>query len=184
MGEAGKRFGLSRALEVWQERRGWSLFSSSASARPSIVQQEKQPQQSQQHQLIEKQVWNHGKTSSLGGETGGFYLIRGPIELSAAWRYTTRCLDTVDVAITASSMDPACAVEDAERCEYTYHRQARAPFNLTGSPALAVPTGFASTGLPLSMQIIGKPFDEATVYRVARAYEQATPWTQMHPVLA
>jgi aspartyl-tRNA(Asn)/glutamyl-tRNA(Gln) amidotransferase subunit A len=47
-----------------------------------------------------------------------------------------------------------------------------------------VPTGFASTGLPLSMQIIGKPFDEATVYRVARAYEQATPWTTRHPVLA
>ena len=46
-----------------------------------------------------------------------------------------------------------------------------------------MPTGFASTGLPLSMQIIGKPFDEATVYRVARAYEQATPWTTMHPVL-
>jgi aspartyl-tRNA(Asn)/glutamyl-tRNA(Gln) amidotransferase subunit A len=38
--------------------------------------------------------------------------------------------------------------------------------------------------LPLSMQIIGKPFDEATVYRVARAYEQATPWTRTHPVLA
>jgi aspartyl-tRNA(Asn)/glutamyl-tRNA(Gln) amidotransferase subunit A len=58
------------------------------------------------------------------------------------------------------------------------------PFNLTGSPALAVPTEFASTGLPLSMQIIGKPFDEATVYRVARAYEQAIPWTTRHPVLA
>jgi aspartyl-tRNA(Asn)/glutamyl-tRNA(Gln) amidotransferase subunit A len=71
----------------------------------------------------------------------------------------------------------------AERCEYTYNRQAHAPFNLTGSPALAMPTGFASTGLPLSMQIIGKPFDEATVYRVARAYEQATPWTSTHPVL-
>jgi aspartyl-tRNA(Asn)/glutamyl-tRNA(Gln) amidotransferase subunit A len=56
--------------------------------------------------------------------------------------------------------------------------------DLTGSPAVAVPTGFASTGLPLSMQIIGKPFDEATVYRVARAYEQATPWTTTHPTLA
>ena len=48
---------------------------------------------------------------------------------------------------------------------------------------MAVPTGFASTGLPLSMQIIGKPFDEKTVYRVARAYEKATDWTFKHPDL-
>jgi aspartyl-tRNA(Asn)/glutamyl-tRNA(Gln) amidotransferase subunit A len=54
---------------------------------------------------------------------------------------------------------------------------------LTGSPAMAVSTGVASTGLPLSMQIIGKPFDETTVYRVARAYERATPWTTIHPTL-
>ena len=42
-----------------------------------------------------------------------------------------------DVAITASSMDPACLIEDEEANERTYGRQARAPFNLTGSPALA-----------------------------------------------
>ena len=93
------------------------------------------------------------------------------------------CMAAIDVAITASSMDPACPIEDAELCEKHYGRQARAPFNVTGNPALAVPTGFASTGLPLSMQIIGKPFDEATVYRVARAYERATDWTSRHPVL-
>ncbi len=93
------------------------------------------------------------------------------------------CMASVDVAITASSMDPACPIEDDELCHATYPRQARAPFNLTGSPALALPTGFASTGLPLSMQIIGKPFDEVTVYRVARAYEQATAWTAKHPDL-
>jgi aspartyl-tRNA(Asn)/glutamyl-tRNA(Gln) amidotransferase subunit A len=91
------------------------------------------------------------------------------------------CLASVDVAITASSMEPASPIEDAELCEKLYGRQARAPFNLTGNPALAVPTGFASTGLPLSMQIIGKPFDETTVYRVARAYERATEWTSKHP---
>lgn len=93
------------------------------------------------------------------------------------------CMAAVDVAITASSMDPACPIADADLNEKLYARQARAPFNLTGSPALAMPTGFASTGLPLSMQIIGKPFDETTVYRVARAYEQATEWTSKHPEL-
>lgn len=93
------------------------------------------------------------------------------------------CMASVDVAITASSMDPPCPIEDAEECERVYGRQARAPFNLTGNPALALPTGFTPSGLPLSMQIIGKPFDEVTVYRVARAYEQATGWTSRHPDL-
>lgn len=93
------------------------------------------------------------------------------------------CMESVDVAITASSMDPACPIEDAELCEKLYGRQARAPFNVTGSPALAVPTGFAATGMPLSMQIIGRPGDEATVYRVARAHERETEWTSRHPDL-
>lgn len=93
------------------------------------------------------------------------------------------CMASVDVAITASSMEPACPIEDGDLCEKLYGRHARAPFNLTGSPAMAVPTGFASTGLPLSMQIIGKPFDEKTVYRVARAYEKETDWASKHPDL-
>ncbi len=48
-----------------------------------------------------------------------------------------------------------------------------APFNVTGQPALAIPTGLAPNGLPVSMQIIGKPFDEATIFRVADVYERA-----------
>ncbi len=48
-----------------------------------------------------------------------------------------------------------------------------APFNITGQPALALPTGLSSDGLPLSMQIIGRPFDEVRVFQVAAAYEDA-----------
>jgi aspartyl-tRNA(Asn)/glutamyl-tRNA(Gln) amidotransferase subunit A len=91
--------------------------------------------------------------------------------------------DDIDVAITASSMEPACRIDDREAAEYTYARQARAPFNVTGSPALSVPTGFSTPGLPLGMQIVGKPFAEALIYRVAHAYEQATRWTERHPDL-
>jgi aspartyl-tRNA(Asn)/glutamyl-tRNA(Gln) amidotransferase subunit A len=47
-----------------------------------------------------------------------------------------------------------------------------APFDVTGQPALALPTGLSTEGLPLSMQIIGRPFDEETVLRVADAYER------------
>jgi len=79
-----------------------------------------------------------------------------------------------DVAVTASSMDPPNRLDDTAALEANYARQARAPFNLTGVPAVAVPTGLSNSGLPLSMQIVGKPFDEARVYQVAYAYEQAT----------
>jgi aspartyl-tRNA(Asn)/glutamyl-tRNA(Gln) amidotransferase subunit A len=47
------------------------------------------------------------------------------------------------------------------------------PFDATGQPALAIPTGMGSNGLPLAMQFIGKPFDEAAVFRAAAAYEEA-----------
>jgi aspartyl-tRNA(Asn)/glutamyl-tRNA(Gln) amidotransferase subunit A len=47
------------------------------------------------------------------------------------------------------------------------------PFNVTGQPALAVPTGITPGNAPLSMQIVGKPFDEPMVIRVADAYERA-----------
>ena len=90
----------------------------------------------------------------------------------------------VDVVITSSSMDPACRIDDPAANEYTYQRQSRAPFNVTGSPALSMLTGFTRTGLPLSMQLVGRPFSEATIYRVAHAYEQATEWTTRQPELA
>lgn len=48
------------------------------------------------------------------------------------------------------------------------------PVNLAGLPAISVPCGFASNGLPIGLQIVGKAFDESTVLRVAHAYEQAT----------
>jgi aspartyl-tRNA(Asn)/glutamyl-tRNA(Gln) amidotransferase subunit A len=47
------------------------------------------------------------------------------------------------------------------------------PFNVTGHPALALPIGFAANGLPLSAQIVGRPFDEPTVLRIGAAYEAA-----------
>ena len=56
------------------------------------------------------------------------------------------------------------------------------PVNLAGVPGISVPCGFAN-GLPLGLQIIGKHFDEASVYRVAHAYEQATDYHKQKPAL-
>ncbi len=58
-----------------------------------------------------------------------------------------------------------------------------APFNYLGLPALAVPCGFTDNGLPTSFQLAGRPFAEATLLRVAHAYEQATDWHRLAPSL-
>jgi aspartyl-tRNA(Asn)/glutamyl-tRNA(Gln) amidotransferase subunit A len=50
------------------------------------------------------------------------------------------------------------------------------PFNLTGHPAASVPCGFTAESLPMGLQIVGRPFDEATVLRVADAYQRLTDW--------
>ncbi len=54
-------------------------------------------------------------------------------------------------------------------------------FTLTGLPALSVPCGFTRAGLPMGVQIVGRPFDEATVLRIGHAYEQATDWHTRRP---
>ncbi|MBL9214854.1 MAG: Asp-tRNA(Asn)/Glu-tRNA(Gln) amidotransferase subunit GatA [Opitutaceae bacterium] len=55
--------------------------------------------------------------------------------------------------------------------------------NLAGLPALSVPCGFTSAGLPVGLQIIGQPFQEAGLLAVAAAYEQAHAWKDRHPSL-
>ena len=57
------------------------------------------------------------------------------------------------------------------------------PFDVTGQPALAVRCGLSARGLPLALQIAGKPFDEASVLRVGHAYERATRWHGQRPPL-
>ena len=52
---------------------------------------------------------------------------------------------------------------------------------MTGLPTLALPIGFSASGLPLSMQITGRPFEEANVLRAGHTYEQATDWHKRHP---
>ena len=55
------------------------------------------------------------------------------------------------------------------------------PFNLTGQPAISVPCGFTRGGLPIGLQLVGRPFDEATLFRAAAAYESATDWHKRRP---
>jgi len=57
------------------------------------------------------------------------------------------------------------------------------PVNLAGTCAMSLPCGFSAAGLPIGMQLIGKPFDEATILHTAHAFEQATEWHKRRPEL-
>ena len=71
-------------------------------------------------------------------------------------------------------------VEEATQNLMLWHNR---PFNITGFPAISVPCGFDDKGLPVGLQIVGKPFQEGTVLQAAYAYEQATPWHEKRPQL-
>jgi aspartyl-tRNA(Asn)/glutamyl-tRNA(Gln) amidotransferase subunit A len=59
-----------------------------------------------------------------------------------------------------------------------------APFDVTGQPALSVPCGFSSSGLPIGLQIVGRDFDDATVLRAGHAYQLRTDWHRRRPPVA
>lgn len=90
-------------------------------------------------------------------------------------------LREVDALVTLSSFDLPCRIDDDETIARTYERHCRMPFNVAGAPAIAVPTGFSRDRLPLAMQIAGRAFDEATVYRIAWAYCEAAGWSERWP---
>ena len=78
-----------------------------------------------------------------------------------------------DVAIAVSSLEHPCAIGDEALLDRTYDRQARMPFNVTGSPAISIPIGFSSSGLPIGLQITARAWNEAAVYRAAIGIEAA-----------
>ncbi len=96
-------------------------------------------------------------------------------------RATLDAMAGLDAILTASSLDPTYPIEDADAAARSYPRQARQPFNVTGQPALVVPAGFTKDNLPLSIQLVGHPFQETMLYRIASAYEQATRWVDRRP---
>ena len=58
------------------------------------------------------------------------------------------------------------------------------PFNVAGYPAISVCSGFGEGGLPVAIQLVGKPFQEATVLRIADAFEKATSFRARRPALS
>lgn len=122
------------------------------------------------------------------GRSLGALLITGPDYVqSSRWRRAmiaemAPIYQNYDVLLAASP-GPAPRLETWRTIHFWQKASVTTPFNVLGGPALAQCIGFTPDGLPLSMQIAGRPFDDATVLRVAHAYEAATSWRTRWPLL-
>jgi aspartyl-tRNA(Asn)/glutamyl-tRNA(Gln) amidotransferase subunit A len=94
-----------------------------------------------------------------------------------------RAFERFDVLLTPTTPTPAFEIgEKADPIEMKLADVCTIPINMAGLPALSLPCGF-SKGLPVGLQMIGRPFDEATLLQAARSYEEATDWHKRRPLL-
>ena len=123
----------------------------------------------------------------------GLFLATDYIQAHRVRRLITQelvaALEHVDAIVTPTT--PVAAIRPSEQsvrfadgyeesalyayCRLTY------PANVSGLPALALPCGFSSAGLPLGLQLIGRPFDEATLLAIGETYQGATDWHRRTP---
>ena len=102
-----------------------------------------------------------------------------------AWarRDFAEVMKTVDFLVTPTMAQPAPAFEGYDPISTTRGKSFTAPFNVTGLPAISVPCGFSEGGLPIGMQIAGKPFDEPGVIQAAYTYQQYAGWHDVKPTI-
>jgi aspartyl-tRNA(Asn)/glutamyl-tRNA(Gln) amidotransferase subunit A len=86
-------------------------------------------------------------------------------------------------AFVTAGMGEAPRIADYRSVSFWQKPSLLTAWNVTGQPVLALPNGFGRSGLPLGMQIVGRPFGESTILRVGHAYERATEWHTRHPQL-
>lgn len=96
-------------------------------------------------------------------------------------REVARVFDRVDVLVTPSSQAPAAPLTVRRERSGGIEHNLDAPWNLTGLPAVAIPAGFSRDGLPLSVQLVARPFAEQLLLAVAGAFQAVTDWHLRQP---
>ncbi|WP_200845165.1 amidase [Roseomonas sp. 18066] len=139
------------------------------------------------------QAWLSARPMDYAGLTRNALLVGGFLtaaDLLQAMRLRRRMTAAVEAALSefdlllcASSLTLPARIDDAAEVARTYPMHARAPFNVTGHPALAMMSGVSTRGLPTSLQLVGRMFDERLLLRAARSWERslpafAAPWEQ------
>jgi len=131
----------------------------------------------------------------LGKDTSGEAVGRALLARTQLWRKVQGWFDRFDVIVTPTLARTAIPIEErlfepieiegqkadtVRKAWYPYTH----PFNLTGHPALTLPCGFHSDGLPMAIQLVGRRGEDARLLRVAALFEQARPWSSRRPQIA
>lgn len=138
------------------------------------------------------ELYSYGVRTRLqrGMRERGIDYVRAQRERLAIRTAYRALLETVDVLLTPTTVVNPISLDEvrAEMAESTsnpMNRRTRftGPVNLIGFPSMSVPCGMTDDDLPIGMQIIGRPFDEATLLAVADRYVRESGWTERHPNL-
>ena len=92
-------------------------------------------------------------------------------------------LQKVDVIASPTMSKPAPRFDESDGMTSARMLSFTSPYNMTGMPAISVPCGFTSSGLPIGLQIAGKPFDEPTVLRTGYTYQQSARLFEKRPLI-
>jgi aspartyl-tRNA(Asn)/glutamyl-tRNA(Gln) amidotransferase subunit A len=90
---------------------------------------------------------------------------------------------SVDLLVLPTAPHPAVDFQTEAATPFWKRTSFTRLFSLTGQPAISLPCGFSSDGLPIGLQIAGRPFEDSTVLAAAHAYEQAHNWYKRHPII-
>lgn len=123
-----------------------------------------------------------------GAMTPAIHYIKAQRARAAFNEQVLQVLEQVDVLLTPTTSIAAPKIEDStvlingksEPAMLLLSKMTR-PFNLCGLPTISLPCGFTSEGLPIGLQLVGRPFDEMTILKLAYAFEQATDWHTLKP---
>jgi amidase len=134
---------------------------------------------------INRWLWWRAQFTSCGR------YLRAVSKMQTVARQVVNQLMPYDALLTPTYMCPAIQV--GEFAKLPAHRAFQEiinwvapcpPFNATGQPSIAVPTGFTPNGLPIGVQLVGRPGDEATIIALAAQLEAAQPWSHKRPSIA
>jgi aspartyl-tRNA(Asn)/glutamyl-tRNA(Gln) amidotransferase subunit A len=137
---------------------------------------------------VQKQFGDYGELMRDRMSLGAF--VTGADYMQALRRRRELCdemaaaMADLDILVTAAQPGEAPRIDAVPKWATFEKPGFTSTFNLTGYPAISVCTGYGEGGLPVSMQLAAKPFQEPVLFRAAHAYESAMPWRKTRPAMA